>query len=196
MERTWLDKLKDSLSVHLGNYKTERILSGHEDFPLLSEVEKSAWCARMTDRLDHEVDEESLKIEILSACSCRCYDEHLTYLKEVYKETQNIDKLLEAMHKTVFRMKPIRDKNRIIITKAPAHPEEYKKATTPEEKRYHFCHCENVRAVKSEISKTYCYCGAGWCKNIWEEVLGRPVTIEIRQSVLLGDDACQFAVYL
>jgi predicted hydrocarbon binding protein len=43
---------------------------------------------------------------------------------------------------------------------------------------------------------TFCYCGAGWYRQQWEGAMGRPVTVEIVKSVLRGDDACQFAIYL
>ena len=196
MEVTWLNKLADGLRVKLGPEKTEEILRESEHFETFSETERAEWCAQMAKRMDGLVRDEVTKIEIMSTCSCRCYEEHLTYLKEVYQGTGDINTLLSAMHRTVFRVKPIREGNKILITKAPAQPEKYAKATTPEKKREYFCHCDNVRSYNKEISPTYCYCGAGWCKNIWEEVLGKKVRIEITQSVLQGDEVCQFAVYI
>ena len=43
---------------------------------------------------------------------------------------------------------------------------------------------------------TYCYCGAGYYKGIWEEILQQPVQVEVLESVLQGGDVCKIAVYL
>jgi len=47
-----------------------------------------------------------------------------------------------------------------------------------------------------KISPTYCYCGAGFYKDIWEEILQHPVEVEVMESVLKGDDVCKIAIYL
>ena len=67
---------------------------------------------------------------------------------------------------------------------------------TTKDKRYYFCHCDYARAVNDQISLTYCYCGAGWCKGIWETVLEKPIRVDIVKSVLQGDDVCRFAVHI
>jgi predicted hydrocarbon binding protein len=46
------------------------------------------------------------------------------------------------------------------------------------------------------IPVTYCYCGAGFYKGIWEYILQRPVRVEVRESVLKGDDVCRIIVHL
>lgn len=197
----WQEKFKDNLLKYLGEESKNRVLADEKNMNSLDETNKAAYCHNLMSRLDKETSDEELKIELMSGCSCRCYEDHLTYLKKVYSETQDIDKLLQAMHETVFRVKPERSGNKIVITKGPHFPDEHSKAETAEEKRYYFCHCDNVRSLAKDpltkpISMTYCYCGAGWCKNIWENVLGRKVKIEITKSVLHADDVCQFAVYI
>ena len=45
------------------------------------------------------------------------------------------------------------------------------------------------------LPQTYCYCGAGFYQGIWEEILGKPVRVEVLESVMTGGDVCQIAVY-
>ena len=47
-----------------------------------------------------------------------------------------------------------------------------------------------------EISFTFCNCGAGWFKPLWEGILGEPVDVVCEESVLRGDDRCHFAIHL
>ena len=46
------------------------------------------------------------------------------------------------------------------------------------------------------LPASYCYCGAGYYKGIWEEVLQRPVEVEVLESVLDGGDVCRVAITL
>lgn len=55
---------------------------------------------------------------------------------------------------------------------------------------------ELIRAVVEPLSKTYCYCGAGFYKGIWEYILQRPVMVEVFKSALHGDDLCRIAIHL
>ena len=46
------------------------------------------------------------------------------------------------------------------------------------------------------LSDTHCFCGSGWYDQLWEGILGRPVDVEVLQSILKGDDCCTFAIHL
>jgi len=73
------------------------------------------------------------------------------------------------------------------------------KESYPEKKRQYYCHCPIVRdviKVSETISPTYCYCGAGYYKGIWEEILQEPIEVEVLESVLKGDEVCKIAIYL
>ena len=91
--------------------------------------------------------------------------------------------------------------NTIIAIKIPksGYLVEYMKETDPEKKRQYYCQCPRIRDVlktSETISTTYCYCGAGFYKGIWEEILQKPVEVEVLESVLQGDEVCKIAVYL
>jgi len=43
---------------------------------------------------------------------------------------------------------------------------------------------------------TYCYCGAGFYKGIWEEILQEPVEVEVLESVLKANEVCKIAIHL
>jgi len=74
------------------------------------------------------------------------------------------------------------------------------KETDPERKRALYCHCPRVRDVlktsDTRLSTTYCYCGAGFYKGIWEEILQKLVKVKVLETVMKGDDVCKIAVYL
>lgn len=195
-ERSWIDKLSKSLTSHIGKAAAGGLLTGCENLEQLGERERADCAVRLMARLDQQISDQQIRSDVMTACACNCYAEHIEVFKEGYRENGDIDRLLDLMHGRVFLNRPVREGNIVFVTKAPCFPEEHAKAHTPAEKRYYYCHCDNVRAVVGRISPTYCLCGAGWCRNIWESVLERPVQMEVVKSVLQGDETCQFAVHL
>jgi hypothetical protein len=88
----------------------------------------------------------------------------------------------------------------IIATKIPksGYLREYLAERDPDKKRALYCHCPRVRSILATgdavLSPTYCYCGGGFYKGIWEEILGRDLRVELQKTVMQGDDVCQFKV--
>ena len=60
------------------------------------------------------------------------------------------------------------------------------------------CYCGLLRGLPEDenVSRTYCYCSEGFVKEFWENVLERPVKVELLQSALSGASECQFAIHL
>ncbi len=195
-ELPWHEKLKKNLEGFIDETERRKLLKGSEGIGKADPKEKAAWVKTIMEKFDKLIPDEKDRWKIMKECSCSCQDESMADYKAEYDKHKDIDKLIEYLHGKAFLIKPVREGNIIYITKAPAFPEEYKKAKTQEEKRYYFCHCDYARAADSDLSPTYCYCGAGWCQRIWEDILGRPVKIEIVESVLQGGDVCKFAVHI
>lgn len=191
----WAEKFGQGLRRYLSDKTADDIMCGSEVLKGENGREQAEWMRQAMDKLDRATDQEQTKINILTPCSCSCFEEHIVHFRRVWTETGDIDRLLDAMHGRVFGVKPVRRGNIVYIQKMPRFPEEHARAKTPEEKRFYFCHCDYAR-VAADISRTYCYCGAGWCKRIWEAVLGREVRVEITHSVLQNDDYCRFAVHI
>jgi hypothetical protein len=94
----------------------------------------------------------------------------------------------------------------IIATKNPksGNLKAFFNENDPEKSHYLYCHCNRIREVlnpenknmAADIPADYCYCGGGFYRNIWEEILQRPVQVEVLQSVLNGDDVCSFKIVL
>ncbi|MCP4633451.1 MAG: hypothetical protein GY855_11040 [candidate division Zixibacteria bacterium] len=195
-EMPWPEKLRKNLKDFIDESERKKLINGSGDIDKAAPKEKAAWVKSVMAKFDRLIPDDKDRRKIMKECSCSCQYDSMEDYKAEYDKHKDIDKLIDYLHGKAFLNKPIRDGNTIYITKAPAFPDEYKKAKTKEEKRYYFCHCEYARASDSELSSTYCYCGAGWCQRIWEGILGHPVEIEVVESVLHGGDVCKFAVHI
>jgi hypothetical protein len=95
----------------------------------------------------------------------------------------------------------IRQGNTIIAIKIPKSGNllAYMREPDPAVRRRMYCHCPRVRdAIRTgeALSPLYCYCGAGYYKGLWEEIVGQPVEIKVIESILAGDNVCKIAIRL
>ncbi len=59
------------------------------------------------------------------------------------------------------------------------------------------CLCPTVEAQKAgSISPTYCHCSVGYVKEMHERRFGRPVNVDLVDSVLTGARRCRFKITL
>lgn len=222
-DRAWMDKFRTHLDEAVGEEIGEEVIQ--KCGALSSEssrLEVIEWTMQAMERLDSFVDEKASR-SILSACACHYPKENLHEIKAVYATTKDIDQVqgmlqeqFESFLKNTIKVSDemlaeivdrgwgsagIKRGNTIVATKIPksGHLIEYMNETNPEVRRRYYCHCPRVReAVKDNliISSTYCYCGAGFYKGIWEEILQRPVEVEVLESVLGGGEVCKIAIHL
>jgi hypothetical protein len=174
------------------------------------------------DRLDALVDQEKI-IEVMTGCACQYPESELSEIKDAYSKTKDIgvahkmlkdkfasflktslglkDDLVREILNRGWGLAGVRRGNTIIATKIPKSGNlvEYLKETDREKRWALYCHCPRIREAigsSTKISPTYCYCGAGFYKGIWEYILQQPVTVELLESVLQGDEVCKVAIHL
>ena len=222
-DRAWMDKFQNHLDEMVGEEVREAVIQGGKTLSAeSSRLEVIEWTRQAMERLDSVVDEKASR-SILSACACQYPKANLQEMKSVYAATKDIGRVhamfqdqFELFLKDTIRVSEemlteivgrglgsagIKQGNTIIATKIPksGHLIEYMNETDPEIRRQIYCHCPRVReAVKDNlmISSTYCYCGAGFYKGIWEEILQRTVEVEVLESVLSGGEVCKIAIHL
>jgi effector-binding domain-containing protein len=200
-----LEKLAENLDRLAGETVRQQVMADSERYPTCSLHERAEWYKGAIERLDSLVGDEDTRRGIMITVGDQFPRARIAMMRDIYQRTGDLDGLLEIMRadRTLgdrsWYEAPTREGNVIYVTKDPVLPEEYQKATTENEKRAAYCHCrvlaDAIRAGMT-ISKTYCYCGAGWYQQLWEGILGKPVRIEVVKSILQGDDRCSFAIHL
>ena len=222
-ETSWQNKFSREIENKLGEGASEGILEGgkalHDDSPT---AEKITWTCRALDRLAGITDEKTRQ-DILIECACQYPIEELQDVKAAYQESRDVDlaiSLLQAKFEFFLRetmeleeelvhvilakgwgVAGVRQGNTIISTKIPksGYLRQYFNEDDPLEMRRYYCHCPRVRdGINNQpiLPLTYCFCGAGFYKGIWEEILGEPVEVEMLESVIQGDEACKIAIHL
>jgi len=223
-EQYWLKKFSKCIEDVAGQEISKNILKdseSHSDDSNREDIIK--WSKEALEKLENLIDKEKI-IEIMTGCACQYPKEQLQEIRKSYEKTKDISiahKILQEQFKSLLHnptldlSKVIIDDiiekgwgsagiiqaNKVIATKIPKSGfiNDYYKTNDLEKKRQIYCHCPRVRdtlKTNKKLPETYCYCGAGFYKGIWEEILQKPVNIKILKSVMKGDDVCSFEIQL
>ncbi len=222
-ERAWLAKLAASLDRLAGEDICQQVMAGSE--ALSAQSSRGAvigWTQQAMERLGSLVHQDTAQ-RVMAGCACQYPKQGLQAARRAYQATgdpaaahcvlqtqfevflrdslQLEEEQVEAVVSRGWGLAGILEENRIIATKIPksGYLVDYLEESDLQKRRQYYCHCPRVRDVLmtgESLPVTYCYCGAGYYKGIWEEILQAPVDVEVLKSVLAGDDVCTIAVYL
>jgi len=114
--------------------------------------------------------------------------------------TQEIDgEVVEYIRNNPVIHSGVRQGDVIHVTKIPYMAKKYLHEKDEKRKRYYYCHCPWVReAIRSdlEISPNFCYCSAGFMKQVFDVIFDQPVKADMLKTVLKGDMVCEFAIHI
>ncbi len=201
MLHEWDRLLAEGAEEVLGAEARRKIMQGVESItPTSSFDDYATWIQGAIARLDGLTDDEEKKCLVVSRCAHVFPQARIDYLRGIY-ESGGVDAVLRDMYDDHFWYeKPVRRGNVLYMRKNPYDPEGYKNAPTPAERRKAYCHCSFVHPhldeIPARLSPTFCYCGAGWYRRLWEGVLGQPVKIAQVETLLKGNDCCSMTITL
>lgn len=131
------------------------------------------WICALISNLDVKVDEKT-KISLLESCGRACITESMKIrAKRAKKKSNSNEEFLENLSKVWGHLK-LRGKDIYV--------------------EYPRCYCPIVASYKGEIPKSWCNCSRGWIRELFEQVLEKPVKVQIEKSVKQGDNICQFKI--
>ena len=212
-EKQWLYKLR---------YGLRKIDRGDlYEMALLSHQENIEWSKQLMDILNQELTEDEVA-GVMCSCACLAPKDYLKILRDEYlktKDLKHVHQLLQQyFEKSITTYKNLsEDQLKYIVdhdmgmagklegktitaVKIPKDFHEYFQTDDRAKKRYHYCHCPRIReALKSAekpVDKNYCYCGAGFYKDIWEFILQRPVIVKLVESLMQGDEKCKIEIQI
>ena len=222
-ERAWLEKLSRCVDQLAGAEIREQVLAGSESLSFQSpRQEVIAWTQVAMERLSLLVGEEQCQ-DIMAGCACQYPRANLQEMRQAYERTGDVGlahRMLQERFESFLRetlsleddlvteivgrgwgVAGIIEGDTVVATKIPKSGNlyAYMQETDPQIKRQLYCHCPRIAEIlqtSESLSPTYCYCGAGYYKGIWEEILQQPVQVEVLESVLQGDEVCKVAITL
>jgi effector-binding domain-containing protein len=202
----WNALLARNLERVVGPAAREAVMQGSDAINVETALDdRFQWVKQALERLDGLAD-EGQKYDLLSSYAHVFPAEQVGKLKAVYEDArertgdglQAVDAVIVFMDGDPGWQGGSRREGRIVYAaKNPRDPQAYEKAQSEAERKQAYCFCPIVRShLDKGMPTSFCYCGAGWYRRQWECAIGKPVTIEVVQSILQGDDVCQFVIHL
>ena len=171
----WIQKLNKSLELAVSEEIREEIMAGSESLTSASgPVTKAKWVQAAMERMDSLLDEKT-RVQVMERSSCD-FEKRKREAKKIYESSRNIDEFIEKLGN---RCNQLERKGDILYCT-----------------KIYGCDCGWVRATKTPISSTFCHCAKGYIIKYFEAVFQRPLKVELLQSVVNGDEVCQFAIHL
>jgi len=135
------------------------------------------WIASVIDGMDEFVDEET-KIRVLESCgkACAAFHGHLQIVADLKAKGSSVEDILTHMNREKMWCGDWIQEGDIISSICDA------------------CECPLVLADLVKLSPTFCYCSRGFAKSLFEEILGKPVSVELTKAIGRGDEFCHFRV--
>lgn len=197
----WDRLFAESAEKVFGAEARQRLMQGIESItPASSFDEYTAWIQGAIERLDALTDDNEKKCQVVSHCAHVFPQERIDHLRTIYEQGAFDDILREMYTDDFWYEKPVRRSNVLYMRKNPFNPEGYANAASPAERRKAYCHCSFVHPYLDEypakLSPTFCFCGAGWYRRLWEGILEQPLKIEHMETLLRGNDQCTLIIIL
>jgi hypothetical protein len=202
LDHEWHRRLAEGVEQVLGPAARQQILAGIDGITTESPQEDyREWIRLAMERLDGLTDDPAQKYQIVS-CAAHVFPQNrIDQLRGIYERNHAIDDVLCEMYQDPdWYENPVRKGNQLHMRKVPYDPEAYKSATTPAARRQAYCHCAFVRPylheVPAKMSSTFCWCGSGWYRRLWEGILGQPIQVEHVETLIKGNDCCTLVITL
>jgi len=136
------------------------------------------WVTDLMDTLDAEFDEPT-KIKLMSGCGRGCYRRFQFKQDVAIKGKGSVANLVNAYQ---ANFEAWREGNTVHIRYGEINK--------------FGCYCPAANYRPGKPKDIQCYCTRATHQTIWETALGKPVQIEILQTVRRGDPTCHFLVHL
>jgi len=183
--------MENCVEQFAGKTIATKAMEGSEQITEKTDKRKIAeWVKNAMEKLDALVDEKT-RVQIMQNCGYSCAKKNSNVIERAVarrKKYASIDEFLEAEQQKPMKGTKLAREGNIL----------YQFYTPQAFTRPMRCYCGLLRGLPNEetVSKTYCNCSRGFVEKFWENVLGRPVKVDLMQSVVSGDKECKFAIHL
>lgn len=172
------DILTEQLDANAGIDIREQILQGHDEIVSATKLKQAKWWKAAMERMDALVDEPT-RTKIMEQCGwCCAWGSRADKIRAFRKKTPTIEEFYARLQKL---LNPGVGTERDGFTIYVSYPK---------------CYCGRVNATKEPISITHCHCSKGYWVAMFTTALGKPVRVDVLQTIINGADSCRFAVHI
>jgi uncharacterized protein DUF6144 len=157
-----------------------RIMNNSVDYNKLNPVRKAHWWDGAIDRLEEEMGTVGA-IDVMKKCGSKCCGNgQRKTAKRLMSESTSIENFLDKLSN--YEVKDGELEYKLIDSDTIIG-------------KHNRCFCGQVKkSAQLFKSNTYCQCSVEFNKQFFEAAFEKPVEVELLQSILNGDDYCEFKI--
>lgn len=184
-----IKELEANVKAIAGGAAADAVMKGAGDLKAsANKIKVAEWVQGAMERLDATVPKDQRE-KIMAACGRNCARINHRAIETFQKRSAqhiSLDAFLNAETKSSMKGTRLwREKGAIVQAYCPS---EY---TRPMR-----CYCALVNGLPANktMSATYCQCSRAFVQQMWEESLGRPVSVTLLKSAVAGAKECHFQI--
>jgi len=136
-----------------------------------------AWVKRLMETVDSQLD-EAARTKLMEACGRACFRASHGEATEAKPQPDDFDKLLARLREFAGKDGVRQEGNAVYFSYGTSGR----------------CFCPLVESGPPILPATYCNCSVGYVKEMFERAVGKPVKVELTESIKRGGKACRFGV--
>jgi hypothetical protein len=172
------DNLSQQLESQVSPELRDQILEGREEVAKASKLKNARWVKCAMERMDALVDEPT-RVRVMEQCGYKCaWRGRAEKIRKALPKCSSIEEFEDKLRVILGGGVGVERDGRTIITSYPR------------------CYHGGLSGTEELISITFCHCGKGYWMAMFEHVFGKPVKVDILQTVITGADSCRFAIHI
>lgn len=146
------------------------------------------WIKHMMTNMDSILDPET-KMALMQACGRSCYLRAFGVASDVKASPEAADQYIQALEGAGYKVE--RNAAGVLVHFSWGRNHQNPQGLIIQDG---YCMCPIVEPILKGLSATYCNCSAGYVREFFERRVGRPVKVEVVETLQTGADDCRFNV--
>jgi hypothetical protein len=154
-----------------------KVLEGSDKYNSFIPRKKAEWWKDAIIRMEKEIGTKRTK-DILCECGKKCCGQgHRKTVRKKFEDSKSIEDFLEKISLKDVTYELV-ERNIIVAV-------------------YRRCFCGNVKSAKTTFPNlTYCECGTEFNRQYFSSAFGKPVEVELINSIISGSDSCKYFIHI
>lgn len=165
-----------------------RLIKGSESPGWVKAEKAEAWIKALMDHLDEQLPPEA-RIKLMQACGRSCYLRAFGVASERQATPEDLARYLKFLEDGGIELTREDDTVSFTYSWGRDHQNPWGLII-----RDGYCMCPLVESGPPGLSPTYCYCSTGYVKELEERLTGRPVKVDLVESLKTGGRDCVFRI--
>ena len=169
--------------------KLERRMVKGSETPAWAKVEKAEnWIKDLMDNMDAMLDKDT-KIKLLQACGRSCFIRAFGVASDEKPTLEEAKNYLDTLKSRGYEVRQEDNMTTITYNWGRDHQNPWGLII-----RDGYCMCPLVETGPADLSPTYCFCSTGYVKESFERGIGKPVKVNLLDSLKMGGKNCIFKI--